>query len=272
MAGYPVTLELAGRQVVVVGGDALAEEKVGGLLAAGASVTVVAATVTPGLAELAAAGRLRRIARAYEWGDLAGAFLAILVERAEGVELAWQESRQCGVLVNTVDDVPHCDFLAPAVVRRGDLTIAIATAGKAPALAARLRQRLEREVGEEHARFLELAGRVRAPLARHLPALAARRERWYRLVDSDVLELLRAGDEETALRRFVDILGVPVPAAGASRPVSPGPSRAQDGDQGGEETVLHRGDRTPWSRVSPAEAALAEADALLPGPLRQAGG
>ena len=107
-----------------------------------------------------------------------------------------------------MDDVPHCDFIAPAVVRRGDLAVAISTNGKAPALAVRLRQRLEAELGEEHARFLELAGSVRAPLARLLPDLAARRDLWYRLIDSDILQLLRRGEEAAAVARFEEILGV----------------------------------------------------------------
>jgi len=124
------------------------------------------------------------------------------------VEAVWRETRERNVLVNTVDDVAHCDFIAPAVVRRGDLAVAISTDGKAPALAVRLRQRLESELGEEHARFLELAGSVRAPLARLLPDLAKRRDLWYRLLDSDILHLLRRGQEAAAIDRFEEILGV----------------------------------------------------------------
>lgn len=209
MVPYPVYLDLSDRLCVVIGGCGLAEEKARGLLAAGARVTVVSADLTPGLAELAVEGRIDVIARRYRSGDLRKAFLVVVVER-EGaiVEAVWRETRERNVLVNTVDDAPHCDFLAPAVLRRGDLAVAISTNGKAPALAVRLRQHLETELGPEHARFLELAGSVRAPLARLRPDLAARRDLWYRLIDSDILQLLRRGEEEAAAARCEEILGV----------------------------------------------------------------
>ena len=120
----------------------------------------------------------------------------------------WQEAQRRNVLLNTVDDPPRCGFIAPAVVRRGDLAVAISTNGKAPALAVRLRQRLEGELGEEYGRFLSLAGTVRAPLASLHPDFGERRELWYRLVDSDVLDLLRQGEEDAARARFEEILGV----------------------------------------------------------------
>lgn len=209
MAHYPVYLDLRDRLCVVIGGCAVAEEKARGLLAAGARVTVISPHLTPGLAELAGDGGVHVIARRYRWGDLRKAFLAVVADREPAiVETIWKETRGRNVLVNTVDDVPHCDFIAPAIVQRGDLAVAISTNGKAPALAVRLRQRLESELGKEHARFLELAGSVRAPLARLLPDLAKRRDLWYRLIDSDVLQLLRRGDEEAALACFEEILGV----------------------------------------------------------------
>jgi siroheme synthase-like protein len=209
VAFYPVFLDLAGRRCVVLGGGELAGEKVGGLLTAGAEVTVIAEEVTSGISELAAAGRISHRCRGYASGDLEGARLAIVCAQPPAVASAvWEEGRRLGVLVNTVDDVAHCEFIAPSVVRRGDLQIAISTGGRAPALAVRLRQKLERELGEEHARFLEMAGAVRGALAERRPDFAERRELWYRLVDSDVLSLLRRGEEAKALGRFTEILGV----------------------------------------------------------------
>jgi len=209
MQPYPVYLDLKDRNCVVIGGCGLAEEKARGLLAAGARVTVVSPDITPGLADLAVEAQVDVIARRYRRGDLRKAFLVVVVDREPAiVEAVWNETRERNVLVNTVDDVPHCDFLAPAVVRQGDLAVAISTNGKAPALAVRLRQRLESELGREHARFLELAGSVRAPLAKLLPDLASRRDLWYRLIDSDILQLLRRGEEDAAAARFEEILGV----------------------------------------------------------------
>jgi siroheme synthase-like protein len=209
MAHYPVFLDLQKRSCVVIGGCGMAEEKVKGLLAAGADVTVIAADLTPGLEEMARDGRIDWKDRGYHRGDLRLAFLAIVVGQSPRVvDAAWEEGRERKVLINTVDDVPHCHFIAPAVVQRGDLSIAISTGGKAPVLAVRLRQLLEQQVGEEHARFLALAGTVRAPLARQSPDFGTRRDLWYRLIDSDVLDLLRQGNEPAALGRFEEILGV----------------------------------------------------------------
>jgi siroheme synthase-like protein len=206
---YPVFLDLTDRACFVIGGCALAEEKAKGLLAAGARVTVVSPDLTSGLGGLAVEGRIDFIARRYRRGDLRTAFLVVAVGQGTAVvEAVWEETRGRNVLVNTVDDVPHCDFIAPAIVRRGDLTIAISTGGRAPALAARLRQRLEHEIGPEHGRFLELAGRLRAPLARRWPDLDTRRSLWYRLVDSDVIHLLRRGNEPAALARIEEIMGI----------------------------------------------------------------
>jgi len=185
---YPVVLDLRGRFCIVIGTGPLAEEKVQGLLAAGAVVT-------------------HRVS--YEESDLDGMALAIVCgQPPEVAEAVWQEAQRRNILINTVDDPPRCGFIAPAIVRRGDLAVAISTNGKAPALAVRLRQRLESELGEEYGRFLALAGMVRAPLLASRPDFGERRELWYQLVDSDVLDLLRQGDEEAARTRFAEILGV----------------------------------------------------------------
>ncbi len=217
MQHYPVYLSLSGRHCFVIGGCAMAEEKVRGLLAADAKVTVVAPEVTPGLAELAMQGRIGLVDRRYRRGDLRTAFLVVVVGQPSAVtDGVWEETRGKNVLVNTLDDVAHCDFIAPAIVRRGDLAVAISTGGKAPALAVRLRQRLEAELGEEHARFLEIAGELRAPLARRWPDFETRRTLWYRLVDSDVLHLLRRGHESAALARIEEIFGVVPEAVGTA--------------------------------------------------------
>jgi len=107
-----------------------------------------------------------------------------------------------------VDDPACCTFIAPAIVRRGDLTVAISTGGKAPALAVRLRQQLERALGDEYARFLELAGALRTPLTERYPDFEERKTRWYRLVDSEVLELLREGQDGKAQQRMREVLGL----------------------------------------------------------------
>jgi precorrin-2 dehydrogenase / sirohydrochlorin ferrochelatase len=216
MQHYPVYLDLKDRPCVVIGGCAMAEEKVKGLVAAGARVTVISPELTLVLSGLVVEGRIDSIARRYRRGDLRTAFLVVVVSQPQSVTQAvWEETRGRNVLVNTLDDVPHCDFIAPSIVRRGDLAVAISTGGRAPALAVRLRQKLERELGPEHARFLEIAGMLRAPLARRWPDFETRKALWYRLVDSDVIHLLRRGNERQAMDRIREILDVtpePVPA------------------------------------------------------------
>jgi siroheme synthase-like protein len=207
---YPIFLNLQNRLCVVIGGGKVAEGKVNGLLAAAARVRLVAPALTPALEQLALAGRIEHLTRVYRPGDLAGAFLAISATDERAVnEQVWQEANARNLLVNVVDDTPHCNFIAPSILRQGDLAIAISTSGKAPALAVRLREQIAPLVGPEHARFLELAGSLRERLAAQSPSFAERRALWYQLVDSDVIELLRRGDETAARARMEEIMGVP---------------------------------------------------------------
>jgi precorrin-2 dehydrogenase / sirohydrochlorin ferrochelatase len=128
-------------------------------------------------------------------------------DRIEINHQVWQEASTQGQLVNVVDDTPRCNFIAPAILRNGDLTIAISTGGKAPALAVRLKERLQRELGPEYERFLELAGKLREPLARHVPDFETRKALWYELVDSGALDLLAQGDEPAAMEVISELVG-----------------------------------------------------------------
>src|SRR5882724_607393 len=215
---YPVLLDLRGRRSVVVGGGPIAEGKVAPLVDGGAAVTVVAPDLTAGLAALAREGRLTHVARPYAPGDLEHAYLAIAATDDPEVNHAVHaEAEAKGVLVNVVDDPPYCGFILPSILRRGDLVVAVSTSGNAPALAVRVRERLERELGDEYARFLALAGSIRTPLAERYPDFQIRKRLWYRLVDSDVLALLRSGDETRARERIADVMGVGVPDSTTNR-------------------------------------------------------
>jgi len=204
---YPVSLDLAGREAVVVGGGAAAEQKVLALLDAGARVTVISPRPTPRLRELAAQARIRLLRRSYARGDLRGAFLAIAAPEDRAVTRAvWEEAEEGRVLLNAVDDLPHCHFIAPAVHRQGDLTVAVSTGGKSPALGVRVRNRLRALLGPEYAAFLELLGELRAEVAAREPDPARRAALWYRLVDSEALERLRRGDADGARRCLASLL------------------------------------------------------------------
>lgn len=206
---YPIFLDLAGRSVVVVGGGAVAEEKVEGLLETEARITVISEELTPVLASRAEGERVRHIPREFRPGDLAGAFLVLAERMDPDLEaLIFSEAEERGIFANVQDRLPRCSFHAPALLRRGDLAVAISTAGSAPALASRLRQRLGEELGPEISEFLAMVGPLRTELARRFPAFSDRKERWYRLVDSPVLDLLRQGNTAAAQALVGEMLGV----------------------------------------------------------------
>lgn len=169
---FPAFLKLAGRRCVVVGAGPVAEEKVEGLLRAGADVRVVAPEATRRIRELARGKKLRWDGRAFRASDLAGAFLVVAATSSALLHAQiYRQARRRGVLCNVVDDPEHCDFYYGSVVRRGELQIAISTAGQSPALAQRLRKKLEEEFGAEYEEWLRELGRIRQRLfAKKMPA------------------------------------------------------------------------------------------------------
>jgi siroheme synthase-like protein len=206
--GYPVSLDLSGRAAVVIGDEAVAQGKVAALVTAGATVTVVAGGPGHVLAALAADARVTVRRRPWRPADLDGAFLCVAANGDPAARAAiWEAGRARGVLMNVMDDVPHCDFAAPAVVRRGQLAIAISTGGRSPALARRLRELLEHRFGPEWSEILELLGDVRAETLPALPDYAERARRWQAALDLDELEaLVGNGRAHEARRRLLDRL------------------------------------------------------------------
>jgi len=205
---YPVYIEMRDQHCIVIGGGKIAEGKVDGLLAAAAHVTVISPELTQHLRDLVNQDKVRYLARTYQPGDLKDALMVICAtDRADINHRVWQEATANRQLVNVVDDTPRCNFIAPSILRKGDLTIAISTSGKAPALAVRLKERLQRELGSEYERFLELAGELREPLARHIPDFETRKALWYELVDSDILNVLARGDETSAREIISRVVG-----------------------------------------------------------------
>ncbi len=227
---YPIALDIEGRRCVVVGGGQVAEHKCRSLLEAGGAVRVIAKESTDALEQLAAAGSLELVPRAYAVGDLRGAFLAVAATDEPRVQAeVFEEAEGLGILVNSVDDIQHCNFAVPSVLRRGDLTVAISTGGKAPALAKRLRSRLEDQLEPELATVVDLLGEVR------VEALATRdvdfdtwSRRWHGALDNDVLELVRRDRVDQAKEVVRQALqggeeGAPAPATGRVAIVGAGP-------------------------------------------------
>jgi precorrin-2 dehydrogenase/sirohydrochlorin ferrochelatase len=159
---FPMFLKLEGRQCLVVGGGRIGEPKIGGLLETGARIRVVSLDASPAVREWARAGKLELELRAFCADDLVGAFLAVVATNSRSLnERVYQEAQKVGVLCNVVDVPDLCDFFYPAVVRRGDLQIAVSTAGQSPSLAQKIRQQLERQFGPGYAAWVAELGETR---------------------------------------------------------------------------------------------------------------
>jgi precorrin-2 dehydrogenase len=199
--GYPVMLELAGRRCLVIGAQAIREGKVEGLLAAGADDVLVVDEAVGDRFDDVEGVHVER--RAWRRSDLDGAFLVIASSDDAATRAAIaKEARARGALVNVVDDIPSCDWAAPAIVRRGDLVLAIGTGGASPAAARLIRERLELEFGEEWAEVLRIVGRVRRETLADLPDFGVRARRWHEALDlEEAAVLVRAGrGDELAAR------------------------------------------------------------------------
>ena len=162
---FPMFVKLAGRKCLVVGGGPIAEGKVEGLLASGATVVIVAPEVTEKIARWNDQGRLNWHAQDFQPSDLEGAFLVVTATGVDTVnEQVFREAEAQGVLCNAVDEPERCHFYYPAIVRRGPLQIAISTGGLSPALASRLRAELKAQFGPEYERWLQKLGAMRRAL------------------------------------------------------------------------------------------------------------
>jgi precorrin-2 dehydrogenase len=162
---FPLFLKLAGRRCLVVGAGSIAETKIRSLLESGADVQVVAPEAKPAVREWAHVGKLRWEERPFAAADLDGVFLVIAATALSNLNaIVFHEARKRNVLCNAVDDPENCDFYYPAVVRRGDLQIAISTAGHSPALAQHLRKQLEAQFVPEYAAWIEELGQARQEL------------------------------------------------------------------------------------------------------------
>jgi precorrin-2 dehydrogenase / sirohydrochlorin ferrochelatase len=159
---FPMFVKLDGRQVLVVGAGKIGEPKIGGLLETGARIRVVSLDASPTVRQWAREGKLELELRAFTVDDLAGAFLAVVATNSRTLnERVYREAQRRGVLCNVVDVPDLCDFFYPAMVRRGDLQIAVSTGGKSPSLAQTIRQQLEKQFGPGYAAWVAELGETR---------------------------------------------------------------------------------------------------------------
>lgn len=202
---YVACLLLSGRRCLVVGGGEVGLEKVEGLLACDADVTLIAPEAEPALAEHAREGSIRWQQRAFESGDLEGAFLVIAATADTDVNIrVHEDAERRSMLVNVVDVPPLCNFILPAIVRSGPLAIAISTSGASPALAKRMKREIAETFGEPYARLALILNEVRGWAKDTLPTYQDRKRFFESIVNGepDPVELIRAGDE-AAVRELV---------------------------------------------------------------------
>ncbi len=209
---YPIFLNLTGRRCLVVGGGPVAEGKVRGLLAATADVTLVAPLLTPELRDLSASAQIRHREGEYDASDLEGADLCFVAtdDGAINARVA-ADARARQIWVNAADDPANCDFILPAVVRRGSVVVAASTGGASPALARRLREDLTAFLDEGYAPLGDLLGAVRNEV--RAAGLRIDPEAWQKAIDARLRTLVAQGRIDDARKRLRKALGIePAPA------------------------------------------------------------
>jgi precorrin-2 dehydrogenase/sirohydrochlorin ferrochelatase len=198
---YPAMLDVRGKRAIIIGGGKVAARKAAELLACGACVNVIDPAPCEDVEALALSQAVMITRASYRSGDLADASLAIVATNDATIQkAAWSEANRRGILVNTVDEISRCSFIAPSILRRGPLTIAVSTDGTNPSLARRIRERLEFQFPQAYGPFLELAAHARRRL-RDAGLGYNERDRFMgELITSEVLALMSDANEEEANR------------------------------------------------------------------------
>ena len=204
---FPIYLNLNGKRVVVIGGGEVAERKVASLSGTGATIVVISPTLTPQLLALAESNAIEWQKRSFARGDSSGATLVLSATNDPAISReVWEEATKAGILVNTADQPALCDFIMPAVVRRGELAVAISTGGASPALAATLREKLSEILGPEYEELLEILSRARPEIQRRFQDERERKALHYRILESNLIGLLKRQDRENAERLLREII------------------------------------------------------------------
>ncbi|WP_339136235.1 MAG: bifunctional precorrin-2 dehydrogenase/sirohydrochlorin ferrochelatase [Candidatus Electrothrix sp. GW3-4] len=206
---YPVSLNIAGKLCVVVGGGNVAARKVLSLLKAQASVRIISPQLTEALSGQVANAAVDWWGRGYQSGDLDGALLVFAATDNRQVQDAVvRDAQKAGLLINVADAPELCDFQVPAVVRRDNLSIAVSTNGASPALAGKIRQELEERYGEEYAVLLRLMARLRARICNDASSEGGDRRRVFQnILHEDIIQWIRGGQWERIAQHLDTVLG-----------------------------------------------------------------
>lgn len=208
MKYYPVNLNINNRSCLVVGGGNVAARKVKTLLACGAHVTVISPEICDAIGKLAGSECITLVRRGYASGDLDGHFMVIGATSDMALNRRISRDAEKQNMLCNIADVPEaCNFILPAVIRRGDLVIAVSTSGKSPAFAKKLRQDLETTFGEEYARFLELMGAIRKRLLCEKHDPEEHKELFETLIDRGLLAMVRENRKTDIDQLLSEVLG-----------------------------------------------------------------
>jgi uroporphyrin-III C-methyltransferase/precorrin-2 dehydrogenase/sirohydrochlorin ferrochelatase len=200
MSLLPIFLKLDGRRCLLVGAGTVALDKIGSLLKTGLKLRVVAPEARPEVSELAAEGRLEWIQRPFELSDLDGNYLVIAATDVPDVNAAvYRGAVERGILCNSVDDIPNCDFFFGSVVNRGELQIAISTAGESPAVAQRLRREIDAQLPDDLGPWLHHLGQLRREVLATHPRTEERKSLLHQLAQRPVCESQSCPSRQMAL-------------------------------------------------------------------------
>ena len=202
---YPVFLNLTERRCVIIGGGQIAEGKISKLLDSGAKIIVISPDATQGIRGFAERGQIELDLRKYQESDLQGAFLAIAAtnDRMVNQEI-FEEAEKQGILLNAVDDMPRCSFIAPSIVEKGPVTVAISTGGASPALARKLREKMEVSSALDWADATSVLSKARQVIKDK--QIAVDPQRWQCCMTDELLTMIQAGHENEALDLLMDLL------------------------------------------------------------------
>ena len=204
---YPLFADLTGRRCLVVGGGTIAQRKVTTLLGYGADVTVISPTATRRLHAYVRSGRIRYVPRVFRPADLAGAWLVYASTDDEAVnESVYRSATRRRIFANVVDQPHRCSFIAPSIMRKDPLIIAVSTGGASPTVAKRLRQQLEQTIGSEYPRLLRLLASLREVAKARLPSYQDRKRYFEAVLDGRVPRLVRARQTHAARREALALL------------------------------------------------------------------
>lgn len=202
---YPVYLNLAGKRCVIFGGGTIAQGKITALRQAGASITIISPDATPGIQRAAQRGDVEWVQRKYQPGDLEGAFIAVAATNVWHVNREiYEEAERLGVLLNVVDDPDLCSFIAPSIVKRDPVTLAISTGGASPALARKMRETFAEDPNLRWADLADVLARARKVIKKQRILIDP--DRWQCCITEELLSLVQSGQEEAALEQLLSRL------------------------------------------------------------------